>query len=150
MSWRCPPNAVSRPCQLPNLAANSLRDAAVQLRRWAIDHGLPLWASAGFDLPHKRFVERLSMQGLPDTEVPVRLLVQCRQIYSYALAARRGWHNGAHKLTVEAFASMIRDYHRPDGRAGWVFSIHKDGAVADARRDVYSHAFVLLAAGSYV
>jgi mannose-6-phosphate isomerase len=132
------------------LAANSLRDAAVQLRRWAIDHSLPLWASAGFDLQHKRFVERLSMQGQPDTDVPVRLLVQCRQIYSYALAARRGWHSGARKLAVEAFASMIRDYRGRDGRAGWVFSIHRDGAVADARRDLYAHAFILLAAGSYV
>jgi len=90
------------------------------------------------------------MQGLPDTEVPVRLLVQCRQIYSYALAARRGWHGGGHELAAEAFASMIRDYHRPDGRPGWVFSIHRDGAIADARRDTYSHAFLLLAAGSYV
>ena len=90
------------------------------------------------------------MQGLPDTEVPVRLLVQCRQVYSYALAARRGWHGPAHELAVEAFASMIRDYHRRDGRAGWVFSIHRNGAVADARRDVYSHAFILLAVGSYV
>jgi len=132
------------------LAASSIRDAAAQLRRWAIDHGLPLWASAGFDRQHKRFVERLSMQGQPDTEVPVRLLVQCRQIYSYALAARRGWHGGAHELAADAFASMVRDYHRRDGRAGWVFSIHRDGAVADARRDVYSHAFLLLAAGSYV
>src|SRR5690242_14911375 len=116
MSWRCPPSAVSRPSQQPTLAASSLRDAAVQLRRWAIDHGLPLWASAGFDRQHKRFVERLSMQGVPDTEVPVRLLVQCRQVYSYALAARRGWHGPAHELAAEAFASMIRDYHRCDGR----------------------------------
>jgi mannose-6-phosphate isomerase len=90
------------------------------------------------------------MQGLPDTEAPVRLLVQCRQIYSYALAARRGWHGGAYELAVEAFASMSRDYQRRDGHAGWVFSIHTDGAVADSRRDVYSHAFLLLAAGSYV
>lgn len=90
------------------------------------------------------------MQGQPDTEAPVRLLVQCRQIYSYALAARRGWHGGAQELAAEAFASMIRDYHGRDGRPGWVFSIHRDGAVADARRDVYSHAFLLLAAGSYV
>jgi mannose-6-phosphate isomerase len=120
------------------------------LRRWAIDHGLPLWASAGFDRQHKRFVERLSMRGLPDTETPVRLLVQCRQIYSYALAARRGWNGDALALTVDAFASMLRDYRGRDGRAGWVFSIHRDGAVADGERDLYAHAFVLLAVGSYV
>jgi len=90
------------------------------------------------------------MQGVPLPGVPVRLLVQARQVYSYALAARRGWHAEAKQLTERAFASMVRDFHRSDGRTGWVFSIHRDGTVADARRDLYSHAFVLLAAGSYI
>jgi mannose/cellobiose epimerase-like protein (N-acyl-D-glucosamine 2-epimerase family) len=89
------------------------------------------------------------MQGLPLPDVPARLLVQARQVYSYALAARRGWHGVAKQLTERAFASMVRDYRESDGRAGWVFSIHRDGTVADSRRDLYSHAFVLLAAGSY-
>jgi mannose/cellobiose epimerase-like protein (N-acyl-D-glucosamine 2-epimerase family) len=132
------------------LTANSLQDAAAQLRRWAIDQGLPLWATVGFDRQHGRFHERLTLQGVPVADVPVRVLVQGRQVYAYGLAARRGWHPEARKLTEQAFASMIRDYHRRDGRDGWVFSIERNGDVADARRDLYSHAFVLLAAGAYL
>lgn len=132
------------------MTAEALRDAASRLRRWATDQGLPLWATAGFDREHARFHERLTMQGVPILDVPVRLLVQGRQVYSYGLAARRGWHADARKLTEQAFASMVRDFHRRDGRDGWVFSVRRDGAVVDARRDFYAIAFVLLAAGSYL
>ena len=27
---------------------------------------------------------------------------------------------------------MIRDFHRPDGQDGWVFSVARDGTVVDA------------------
>ena len=118
--------------------------------RWAIDHAFPLWATAGFDHEHGRFEERLTLgaERLPD--VPLRLMSQARQIHAYARAARRGWHADARALVERAFASMVRDFHGRDGAGGWVFSIARDGRVTDARRDFYSHAFVLLAIASYV
>ena len=45
---------------------------------------------------------------------------------------------------------MVRDYPRTGRAGGWIFSIRRDGAVADPRRDFYAHAFVLLAIASYV
>ena len=45
---------------------------------------------------------------------------------------------------------MQRDYHRRDGRDGWAYSVLRDGTVADPTRDLYAHAFVLLAVASYV
>ena len=127
-----------------------LEPAAAALVDWAIDEALPLWATAGFDAEHGRFEERLTLAGgrLPD--VPLRLMSQARQIHAYALAARRGWHADAIALVERAFASMVRDYHGRDDREGWIFSIRRDGTVADTRRDLYTHAFVLLAIASYV
>src|SRR6185312_1872512 len=93
--------------------------------------------------------ERLSLAGVPIVDAPQRLIVQARQIYSYGLATRRGWHQGRN-LVEEAYASMIRDFHHPDGRDGWVFSVARDGTVMDGTRDLYSHAFVLLGMASYV
>ena len=90
----------------------------------------------------------LSGGRLPDA--PLRLMSQARQIHVYAMAARRGWHGDALALVERAFASMVRDYRGRDDRAGWIFSIRRDGAIADARRDLYTHAFVLLAVASYV
>ncbi|HXX01471.1 MAG TPA: AGE family epimerase/isomerase [Candidatus Acidoferrales bacterium] len=129
---------------------NSIHRAAVRLRKWAIEQALPLWANAGFDRKSGRFEERLSLSGQPVFDVQQRLMVQARQIYSYGLAARRGWHARAATLLAESYASMIRDYQRSDGRDGWVFSVHRDGSVADSRRDLYAHAFVLLAVASYI
>lgn len=117
---------------------------------WTVDAALPLWATAGFDAEHGRFEERLTFAAgrLPD--VPLRLMSQARQIHSFALAARKGWYPGAAALVERAYASMVRDFHRRDGRGGWIFSIRRDGSVADSRRDLYAHAFVLLAIASYV
>lgn len=75
---------------------------------------------------------------------------QARQIHSYALAVRRGWYPDGGHLVDQAFASMVADFHRADGGRGWIFSIHSDGRPADPRRDLYSHAFVLLAIATYV
>lgn len=127
-----------------------LEPAASALVDWAIDAALPFWATAGFDAEHGRFEERLTLGGRRLPEHPVRLMTQARQIHAYALAARRGWHGDAVRLVERAFASMVRDYRGRDARGGWVFSIRRDGAVVDARRDLYSHAFVLLAVASYV
>ena len=132
------------PAATDRLAANTQR-----LREWAIGQALPLWAGAGFNRAQGRFEERLSLAGVPIVDAPQRLIVQARQIYSYGLATRRGWHRGR-DLVEEAYASMIRDFHRPDGRDGWVFSVARDGTVTDATRDLYSHAFVLLGMASYV
>mgnify|MGYP003347412068 CR=1 FL=1 len=124
--------------------------AIAALRRWAIDSALPLWATAGFDRIHRRFEERLTIDGRAIVDVPVRLMVQARQIYVYGLAARAGWHGEAAALVETAFGTMVREYYRADRRDGWVFSLHRDGTVADGKRDLYAHAFVLLSVASYV
>ena len=130
--------------------AARLKPAAAALLGWATDAALPLWATAGFDVEHGRFEERLTLRAERLPDVPIRLLSQARQIYAYALAARRGWYPGAAALVERAYASMVRDYRGRDGRGGWIFSIRRDGAVADPRRDFYAHTFVLLAIASYV
>ncbi len=97
--------------------AARLKPAAAALLGWATDAALPLWATAGFDVEHGRFEERLTLRAERLPDVPIRLLSQARQIYAYALAARRGWYPGAAALVEQAYASMVRDYRRT-GRAG--------------------------------
>lgn len=128
----------------------SLAFSAMFLRDWAIDHALPFWAASGFDHEYGRFEERLSLKGERIFDGPLRLMVQARQIYVYALAARRHWHARALPLVEHAFRSMQKDYHRRDGCDGWAYSIMRDGTVVDSTRDLYAHAFVLLAVASYV
>ena len=132
------------------MTENSLKPAAIRLRDWAIHQAYPLWASAGFDREHGRFEERLSMRGERIADVPIRLIVQARQVYAYGLAARRGWYREAHELVETAYSSMVRDFHGRSGPGGWAYTISRNGQVVDARHDLYSHAFVLLGIASYV
>lgn len=120
------------------------------MKAWAVEHALPFWAVAGFDMDSGRFEERLTLGGERIPDIPVRLIVQARQVHVYALAAQRRWHAPALPLAERAFHSMKLDYHRRDGRDGWASSIMRDGTVADPTRDLYAHAFVLLAVASYV
>lgn len=122
---------------------------ARRLRDWLVGHALPLWSNAGFDAAHQRFEEQLGLAGRPALDVPHRLIVQTRQIHTYALVSRKGWYRDADAILKTAYAALIRDYRRPDGRPGWVFAVRRDGTPADARRDFYATAFVLLALGSY-
>jgi mannose-6-phosphate isomerase len=122
----------------------------VSLLDWARGAAFPLWADAGFDRKHGRFEERLTFQAERLPDVPLRLMSQARQIHAYSLAVRRAWYPDAALLVEQAYDSMVRDYHRRDGRRGWIFSIRRDRTIVDARRDLYTHAFVLLAIASYV
>jgi len=129
---------------------SGLSSQAQELREWLTHCSLTLWAGAGFDPEHGRFEERLSLGGKRVPGIPIRLMTQARQIYVYSLAAGRQWHAGAHELVETAYASMLRDFHRRDGQGGWIHSILRDGTIANAQRDLYAHAFVLLAIASYV
>jgi mannose/cellobiose epimerase-like protein (N-acyl-D-glucosamine 2-epimerase family) len=127
--------------------SHSVSAEADCLLDWMVSKALPYWATAGFDREHRRFEERLTPSGERIDGVPIRLMSQARQIFVYSLAARRGWYPQAHSIIEDGFASMVRDFLRSEG---WIHSIWRDGTPADTRRDLYAHAFVLLAIASYV
>ena len=65
---------------------------------------------------------------------------QARQIYAYALGGQAGLASRTRPRWSSAPSpSMVRDYRGRDGRGGWIFSIRRDGTVADPRRDLYTH-----------
>ena len=144
------PSSVGASGQERPLTQRAIAILAGHLTDWLKKHALPFWATIGYDAQNDRFEEQLTTAGERMREGPIRLMVQARQIYVYSLAMRRRWYEPALPLIERAFHSMQRDYHRRDGRGGWVFSIMRDGKVADPTRDLYAHAFVLLAVASYV
>lgn len=112
---------------------------------WLCRVALPLWSEAGHDAADGSFVERLGLDGAPQHAVPRRVMVQARQIHVYATAARNGWFPTGAELAMRAGDAMIAHYCEADGASGWAFSCRRGGAVVEERRDLYAHAFVLLA-----
>jgi mannose-6-phosphate isomerase len=120
-----------------------VQGSVARLKSWVVDHALPLWGEVGFDSARGSFVERLTFEGAPLLSAPRRAMVQGRQIYVFSHAATLGWWPQGRTIALEAAHRLIDRYHAVDGAPGWVFSVDPDGAVRDAKRDFYAHAFAL-------
>ena len=107
---------------------------------------LAYWASMGFDDRRNLFVERLNLQGRPICDIPHRAMVQARQIFVFADAARTGRLSIGGELALKALDGLLGRYcDEGDPSHGIAFSVAYDGTVLAERRDAYTHAFVLFA-----
>jgi mannose/cellobiose epimerase-like protein (N-acyl-D-glucosamine 2-epimerase family) len=116
---------------------------------WTVGTALPFWAECGFDAGAARFRERLDLAGAP-VAVPHRAMVQARQIFVFAEAARFGWLPEGGPLAEAAMASLLRDFAEDSGdETSVAFSIDpSNGAILSDVRDAYAHAFLLFSIAS--
>jgi len=126
-------------------AATDAGDIVVALKSFIIERSLPLWSDEGWDRAGGGFVDRLGQDGRADRLAPRRTFVQARQIYCFAKAAQMGWYPDGKEIALKGLDHLLSKAKAPDGQPGYVHRLDADGAVLDARRDSYDHAFVLLA-----
>ncbi len=121
--------------------------SATAYLNWIRDQALPLWSSRGMNDETGAAVERLLPDGQVDHNADIRMLVQARQIIVFSMAAEHGWmsHEKA-RACVESIVAFVNQVGCAADRDGYVFSVSPSLQVADARLDLYHHAFFLLAA----
>jgi mannose/cellobiose epimerase-like protein (N-acyl-D-glucosamine 2-epimerase family) len=112
---------------------------------WVRASALPFWLQQGFDEDRGTFHERLGFDQVPRV-VPLRSMVQARQIYVYADAARRGWFIEGGAAAARAMDNLLDTYARSE-RDGLSFAFAADaqGSITSQVRDAYAHAFILFA-----
>jgi mannose/cellobiose epimerase-like protein (N-acyl-D-glucosamine 2-epimerase family) len=116
-----------------------------RIRGWLCDHALPRWAEA-----QTGFAECLMPDGTPDKDAPRRIVVQARQLYVYSHAAVLGLMPQAAHVAELGFHNLLC-HGAPDGLAkGFVHALDGNGNVLDSGRDLYDHAFLLLAFSWYL
>lgn len=122
--------------------------ATLTLKDWFIAHALPLWAAAGVD-PSGGFFESLSLAGvgMPGRR---RVRVQCRQIYTFTVAALRGWFPEGEPVAARGFDRLLETAVPDGGARGCVHTLHDDGSVDQQLRDLYDQAFLLLACAARI
>lgn len=104
-----------------------------------------VWAECAWDQTQGGFLECLTLSGEPDTQSDRRVRVQARQVYSFARAISLEW---AEQEKASALVSRGLEYlntvcRHPDG--GWVHRISAKGETVDETRDLYDHAFIMMA-----
>jgi mannose-6-phosphate isomerase len=110
--------------------------------RWLTDHAWPLWLEHGVDWGRRAFHEHLDPATLQCQAQFRRLRVAARQTYVFSKAARYGVPRAR-----EAVALGL-DFLRGSARVadgGFAWRLDLDNRPTDLTRDLYDHAFVLLA-----
>ena len=119
--------------------------AADSAASWLRDAAWPLWLEHGVDWARGGFCESLDLQTLQSTAQFRRLLVVARQVFVFSHAHAAGLPRAGD--AVELGITFLRDKARAaDGGYAQRFAL--DGAVISDHRDLYDHAFVLLALSS--
>lgn len=119
-------------------------DGAGKIAQWGLQTALPFWAEHGWDDIHGGFREAIGFDGAPIPGETRRVRVQVRQIYVFARAHHEGWMSGL-DLAEEAASLLQRRAWQADGAPGWAHRLSEDGAIIEPVRDLYDHAFILLA-----
>ena len=117
---------------------DALQLSARRLRQWCVNDALPIWAVRAQN-PDGSWVEHLHLDGTADCAAERRWRVLGRQVYVYAKASVLGWYDGR-DVAVSTYEKM--------SKTGWVHRVNSDGVVTNPMRDLYDHAFYILAASS--
>jgi len=121
-----------------NHTSSPLLNSSEKLKAWCIDHALPVWAARA-QKSDKSWVEHLHIDGTADIQAERRWRVLARQTYVYAKASLLGWHDGLD--IAKATYGKMKD-------VGFVHRVSADGEITNDMRDLYDHAFYVLAASS--
>lgn len=104
-----------------------------------------VWSKVGWDEERGGFVEQLNMQGEPEPMVDRRVRVQARQVFSFAKAIEMDWpdQDAANTLVEKGLNYIDTRLRHPDG--GFVHLVAADSTPIKDQRDLYDHAFMILA-----
>ncbi|HZS83872.1 MAG TPA: AGE family epimerase/isomerase [Stellaceae bacterium] len=109
---------------------------------------LPIWQEHGWDVARGGFFDRLDRRFAPVPMPAKRLLVQCRQLFVFSIAARMAPELDCAGLAQRCFAFLM-DRYWDRSHGGWFFSLSPEGVPHDRRKDTYGHAFALFALAHY-
>lgn len=122
-------------------------DGPSRLTEWGLKTCLTFWLEQGWDAGRGGFFEGLDLAGRGLVDGKRRVRVQARQIYVHARCAIAGFPSDL-DLAREAYDLLRQRAFEQGGMPGWAHALDASGAVIDERRDLYDHAFLLLAQAS--
>lgn len=117
---------------------DALQQASARLRDWCAMRALPYWAEHAQKIDES-WVEHLYLDGLPDLNAERRWRVLARQVYVYAKSTSLGWYDGR-DVAISTYTKMKA--------IGFIHRVSPDGDITNPMRDLYDHAFYVLAASS--
>lgn len=151
ISSRHDPDAVKRLGQNSNIQRENgdLTEANRELARKTLWRSFETWSKIAWDAEGGGFVESISLSGHANPEIARRVRVQARQIFSFSEAVRLGWSGSeqAERLARQGLDYLDTVCRSDDG--GWQHTLASDKQPANGTRDLYDHAFIMLAGAAF-
>jgi mannose-6-phosphate isomerase len=126
----------------PSEIAREAQAGTASLRAWLLGRAVPLWLRHGIDRKAGAFHEALAPDSYACDAPFRRLRVLTRQITVFSQAHRHGVPHAAEAAAM-GIAFLTRHAALPEGGYAWRFDLAN--RPTDTTRDLYDHAFVLLA-----
>ncbi|MBM6551217.1 AGE family epimerase/isomerase [Marinomonas ostreistagni] len=106
---------------------------------------IPNWVAHG--LTNQGYsLESLTLEWHNNPVGRIRLLTQCRQLYTLSHATQLGYISG-YDSQIESLFHFILQHYWVDER--WIFSLNEELTPLDRKSDAYALAFILLAFSHY-
>lgn len=121
--------------------SSETQSRAQRLLQGVFDH----WMDCAWDADRGGFVESLDFQGRPNSDLPRRIRVQARQVFSFAEAHRLNFDRSGRAAEL---ASKGLDFLSTKGRhtdGGWAHIIDAEANIINPARGLYDHAFIMMA-----
>jgi len=115
-----------------------------RFQTWLIEETAPFWRDRGVDEAAGGFHEKLDLERHPIVDEGKRIMVQARQVFTFARLADRV--DGAADAARNGLNFLFDHGRHPDG--GWRHRVTRDGRPLDDKRDLYDQAFVIFAAAA--
>jgi len=112
-------------------------------REYLFDHYLPRWQQNSQD-ESGAFQYYLNPDWTRAENPDLRLRVQARQTFVLAKAASMGAGNGLREAAMRGFEYMLKRFGDAE-HGGFFLKLSPDGEPLDTSKELYEHAFVLLA-----
>ena len=122
-----------------------LNAQAQRFENWLKNDAIPLWLARGLNPENGVNYERLLPNGEVDFDSSVRVRVQARQAFFFAVAADRGWCDSGAAVAQRLLGYVQQHAAHPTAGGGYTHLWDKNYKVVDAKQDLYDHAFFLLA-----
>jgi len=124
-----------------------MRFTAERIRGYLFGELLPLWRDHGVDRRSGGFLYHLDHDRTPAENPDRRLRVQARQTWVFSRAAALGAGDWAADVARAGFDALVERFHDREHGGFWLMTT-PTGEPLDRRKELYEHAFVLLAAAA--
>lgn len=109
---------------------------------------LPFWIERAPDPPHG-FLSHFNRHGRPTGATGKTFLMQIRLVYTFAHAARAGYHRDRCLELARAGADFVLDHYWDDEHGGWYWIADREGNPTVTNKIGYGQCFAMYALGEY-